>query len=409
MLRSMYSAVSGLQAFQEMMDVVGNNIANVDTVGFKASRVEFEDTLSQVVSGATSPTANSGGVNPQQIGLGVRVGSVDMTTTQGAIQTTGRPTDLAIQGSGYFVVSNGAQQLYTRAGSFGVDSAGNLVDPTGAIVQGWIADPTGKISTNGPAGNLTLPVGSAIAPNPTSTVNLGGNLSADDAVGDAVTSTITVYDGQGTAHSMTVTMTKTASDTWQVSASDNGGAAQAGPALTFDANGNLTSTAVPTFTITAADGTTSTVTLNLGTPGTANALTQFGGDTTAIAESQDGTPSGYMTSFAIGTDGTISGTFSNGTTRNLGQIAIATFNNPAGLMQQGDGHFTTTGASGNPVITAPGQGQAGTLDPGALEQSNVDLSQEFTNLIVAQRGFEANSRVITTGDQLLQALVNLKQ
>jgi flagellar hook protein FlgE len=413
MMRSMFAGVSGLQAHQLMMDVVSDNIANINTPGFKASRTVFEDTLSQLMSGASGPSATLGGVNPEQIGLGVRVGAVKMSDTQGALQTTGVPTDLAISGNGLFAVRSGAETMYTRAGSFTFDASGNLTDPTGAIVQGWLADPnTHLISTNSNVSDVKIPLDAPIAAQATSSVGLGGNLSATTAIGSSAASpTQTIYDNLGNAHTITVDFTKTAANTWTASVTDENGNSLGSPAtLTFDSStGKLTSpTTPPAFTISPAGVTPSTFTLNFGSAGTSGGVTQYGGDTTAVATDQDGSAGASLRSYSIADDGTVTGVFSNGKSEVLAQIAIATFPNATGLMKGGEGHYTATAASGNPLMNIPGSGTAGTVVAGALEMSNVDLSTEFTNLIIAQRGFQANSKTISTSDEMLQSLVNLK-
>jgi flagellar hook protein FlgE len=411
MLDSMFSAVSGLRAHQEMMDVIGDNISNVNTDGFKSSETVFASTLSQLISAGSGATTATRGTNPEQIGLGVRVAATEVNLTQGATESTGRPTDVLIQGNGYFAVNSGGQQMYTRAGSFTVDQKGNLVDPSGAVVQGWPADSTGKIVTGGSIGDLNLPVGTTSPPVATTKVTFGGNLSSDAAVGTVVTAPMTVYDTLGSAQKINISMTKTAANTWSSTVTGPDGTAQAGPTLTFDpTTGALTGTPTNSFTLSGTGGaSSSTFSLDFGTAGGANALTQFGSASTAAALSQDGQTSGTLQTYSIGADGTISGSFSNGDARLLGQLAVVTFTNPAGLLKQGDNHMSAGIASGTPVIGTPGAGSNGTLQSGALEMSNVDLAQEFTNMIIAQRGFEANSKVITTSDQMLQALVNLRQ
>src|SRR6478672_11813442 len=198
MLRSLFSAVSGLRSHQTMMDVVGNNIANVNTAGFKSSQAVFQDTLSQMLSGASAPAGAAGGTNPAQVGLGTRIGAISTNFTQGASQLTGRSTDVAIQGDGFFVVKRGAETLYSRAGSFSFDSVGNLTNPDGGVVQGWMAN-GGVINTNAPTTGLKLPIGQTLPPTQTANVDLGGNLPADAAVNTKIVSSITVYDAQGLA------------------------------------------------------------------------------------------------------------------------------------------------------------------------------------------------------------------
>jgi flagellar hook protein FlgE len=417
MMRSMFAGVSGLRAHQMMMDVVGDNIANVNTAGFKSSRVVFENTLSQMLRGGSQPgTRDSaglsqpgGGINPMQVGLGVRVASIDMSDTQGALQTTGRSSDVAISGAGYLAVRNGGDTLYTRAGSLAFDARGNLTDPTGMIVQGWKATGTPPVvNTNSAIGDITIPLNAPDNPAATSTVYMGGNLSAGavTGAGSDVVTTITAYDQNGTQRSLQVTSRKTGPNTWTATVSD-GGTTLGSNAMTFNAAGQLTSGT--SFNVPWNGNAAGSLRIDLASAANAGGVTQFGGASTAIATEQDGSASAALRSFAIGDDGTISGTFSNGSSKVLGKLALATFPNPAGLQKAGDSHFRSTGASGNVLMQAPGTGSAGTLAAGSLEMSNVDLGQEFTNLIIAQRGFQANSKIITSSDELLSDLVNLKR
>ena len=417
MMRSMFAGVSGLRSHQLMMDVGGDNIANINTPGYKASRVVFQNTLAQVIrGGAAGQLVGQGGVNPQQVGLGVRVAGIDMINTQGPIQNTGRPTDVAIQGEGYFIVRGGAETLYTRAGSFNFDNLGNLADPTGSIVQGWLSDQaTGALTTTGPATDIKLPLGQSIAPQTTTKVTLGGNLSSQAAAGaGSLSSTaIAVIDSLGATHRVSFDYTKTGNNAWSLQPRDDAGnALGAAIALTFDGNtgGLLTPAAPPSVTLPAKDGAEpTTFNLDFGVAGEANALTQFGGASTAAALDQDGSPTGYLRSFAIADDGTVSGVFSNGRSKVLAQLAVAGFTNPAGLVKAGNGHMRAAAGSGDAMVGTPGGQGRGSLAAGALEMSNVELSQEFTNLMIAQRGFQANSRIISSSDEMLQELVNLKR
>ncbi len=415
MMRSLFAGVSGLRSHQTMMDVVGDNIANINSPGFKGSRVVFADTLSQVVRGGSGASAAQGGTNAAQIGLGVRAVAVDMVNTQGPVQATGRPTDVAIQGEGYFVVRSGGEQLFTRAGAFGFDNAGNLADPSGAVVQGWLADPlTGLVSANGPSGDIRIPLGQSIAPQVTGRVQLGGNLSSS-ALSDGtstVSTAVGVVDSLGATTRVRVDFVKSGDNAWTLRAYDDAGTQLGGDvSLTFNgADGSLDDPGPITFTLPGRGGATDTTfTADFGTPGAAQSLTQFGGSSTASALSQDGSPTGYLRSFSIGDDGSVNGVFSNGRQKVLGQLAVAGFTNPAGLSKAGGAHLRASAASGAASVGLPAEQGRGSLTAGALEGSNVDLAQEFTNLMIAQRGFQANSRIISTSDDLLQELVNLKR
>ncbi len=391
MLRSLTTAVSGLRAHQTMLDVTGNNIANVNTIGFKASRAVFDSTLSEMLQEPSAGGNGNGGINPSQVGLGTRVAAISADLTQGATQVTSRTLDMMINGDGYFVVSQGGEQLYTRNGAFGLDGAGNLVTATGAIVQGWSAR-AGVVDTNLPIGNITLPLSATRPASQTHNATVGGNLPADGT--EALVRTIDVYDARGTASTLTVTFTPDVDATtgattgWSVSV--DGGTAQP---LAFGTDGTLTS---PT-TMTNAAG----IVVDL------SAMTGFAKLSTVEVSHQDGMAAGKLSSFSLHSDGTVVGVFSNGEEQVVGMLALASFGNAGGLEDAGDTMMRTSANSGAPQVGAPSTGSRGSLTGGALEGSNVDLSQEFTNMIIAQRGFQANSRVITTSDQVLQELVNL--
>ncbi|HVW34219.1 MAG TPA: flagellar hook protein FlgE [Acidimicrobiia bacterium] len=450
MLRSMFSGVSGLRSHQTMMDVIGNNIANVNTVGYKAGSVVFQDLLSQTIRGAGVPGAGldgAGGTNPAQVGLGVTVAGISNNFTQGASQLTGRATDLSIQGDGFFVVRDNSQQLYTRAGSLNFDALGRLTTADGSILQGWTADANGVINANAAVGDLSMPLGQSTAPQVTTTIRLGGNLPADAAVGTSIVTSLTVYDKQGTPIDAKFTFTKSAADTWDVTATMPDTEALIPPNTTmpdvtigsatikWDPTANppafstLDNTQVPpayvpgltldltpgspTSTVAGATPTTGswagTITVDFGATADPTALRQFAGQSSVAALSQDGSALGTLQSFTIGQDGVVTGVFSNGRTRAIGQIALAGFSNASGLEKTGNSLYRASVNSGLPQIGQAGSGGRGTLSGSTLEMSNVDLAQEFTNLIIAQRGFQANSRVITASDELLQDLVNLKR
>jgi flagellar hook protein FlgE len=409
----MFAGVSGIRAHQTMMDVIGNNVANVNTVGFKSSRVLFSDALSQLVRGASGGTGEAtGGVNPQQVGLGTKVAGIEMLYTQGGSQLTGIATDVSIQGDGFFAVRTGTETLFTRAGSFSFDRDGALVDGSGAIVQGWLVTPTGTIDRNAPVGDIRVRIGQAIDPVATSSVTMRGNLSASTAVGDpAVTTAMDVVDGQGNSHRLTFSFTKTAANTWTMTALSPTSTTIGTATLTFDpATGLLTAPATPpSFTYTPAGASPVTFTVDLGTAAADSRLTQFGSGSDPQAVSQNGSTAGVLRSFAIGSDGTLSGVYSNGRSKPIAQLSVANFANPKGLIAAGDNHFRRSNATGEALMGTPGVGGRGELNAGTLEMSNVELAQEFTNLILAQRGFQASSRVITASDEMIQDLVNLRR
>lgn len=407
MLRSLFSGISGLRAHQQMMDVTSNNIANVNTVGFKSSQVVFQDTLSQMMRAAGAPQQGQGGTNPAQVGLGVRLGAINTSFIQGSAQTTGRATDVMISGDGFFVVNSVNEQLYTRAGAFNFDAEGKLVTPTGAAVQGWPAV-NGDVNTNAPIGDIRLPMGTLIAPNATRNMVIAGNLPADAPVNTTIPRSIKTYDVQGNVVTLTTTFTLTAGG-WEAVVSDGTTPSAATP-LTFLPNGQISQ---PTYT--DANGDTKIGLLydpdgdGIGVEVDLAGLTEYTGNTTVSPLSQNGSPAATLQSFSINPDGQLVGVFSNGNKQTVAQLALANFNNPPGLEKVGDSLYRFTVNSGLAQVGVAGTVGLGTLQSGAVEMSNVDLAQEFTNLIVAQRGFQANSKVISTSDDVLQELVNLKR
>ncbi len=423
MIRSMYSAVSGLRNHQTMMDVVGNNVANVNTTGFKSSTTVFQDVLSQVLRGAGLGNEGVGGTNPSQVGLGSRLSGVTTNFGQGDMQRTGRSTDFAIQGDGFFITEFVGQQLFTRAGSFSVDSTGRLTTQEGALVQGWQADATGVVNTNAAVTNLIIPIGDLIAPVQTGEVNVGGNLPSDAANGTTIANSVQIFDAQGNATNLRLEYTKTAANTWDAvfrytdtagvlqPTPPAAGSALTGGTLTFGANGELTSgfaMTIPGGTIPGF-GAGDPITVSLGAAGAPNRLTQFGSVRSASILTQDGSAAGSLQGFTVSQEGLMVGAFSNGRTRSIGQLAVATFANPEGLEKAGQSSYRTTVNSGLAQIGTGAEGGRGLISSGTLEMSNVDLANEFTSLIIAQRGFQANSRVVTTSDEMLQEVVNLKR
>jgi flagellar hook protein FlgE len=417
MMKALFAAISGLQNHVTYMDVVGNNIANVNTQGYKASRVTFQDMLTQTLSGASAPTENRGGTNPQQVGLGMKIGGIDVMHTQGSLQATGRNTDFAIQGSGMFVVRDGARTFYTRDGAFDVAVTGELVNPTnGFKVQGWQADTNGVTDIDQPLGSIVIPLGQSIAAQESTQVTLQGNLDSTSVQADEFSTTIDVFDSLGAPHPVTLTYTRTANvNEWDVTATS---ADPAIATLTVDtgAGGTTVEFDVTGRRDTPPLGTNMTIDVVMDPAAGANdftmdinhdAITQFAGPGNVAPTFNNGFSAGSLVTFSVGPGGDITGIFSNGTTRPLGQIAMALFTNPAGLQRSGSNLFESTSNSGVPSIGTPGTGGRGSIGAGVLEGSNTDLAREFTNVVIAQRGFQASSRIISTSDQMLEGLVNL--
>jgi flagellar hook protein FlgE len=417
MIQAMYSAVSGVQAHQTRLDAIGNNIANVNTVGYKASRVTFMDQLSQTLRGATQPQAGRGGVNALQVGLGVQVGAITTSQTQGALQQTGRPADLALQGNGFFQVGDGQNSYYTRDGSFTLDADGSLVSSSnGMTLRGWPADSNGVIDTSvpiTPESNLRIPIGTMTAVKQTEKAVFAGNFDSNTAIGGSYSRTGEVFDSLGNSHTVTfrferVAPVGTAAATWQFTTSVDGGAFSApggpdGGELNFDTSGNMIG-ATGTVTVTPSSAAAPfTITPDF------DDITQLSGTTTSNFVSQDGFRFGTLQSFTVGGDGTITGVFSNGMNRDLGRLAVAQFSNPSGLDKVGGNLFRTSNNSGTAQVSPPGVSGAARVSAGFLEQSNVNLADEFTGMIVTQRGFQANTKIVTASDEILQDLLQMKR
>ena len=413
MMRSMVAAISGLKNHQTMMDVVGNNIANVNTTGFKQSRVSFQDILSQTVRGASGPQGGRGGVNPEQVGLGVVLGGIDTIQSQGTLQSTGKSTDMAIQGDGYFVINDGKQDYFTRDGSFDLGTDGTLVNPSsGMHVMGWQANPTtGLVDTTVPPTVLTVPIGGGMTGKISTSLTVTGNLDSNNvggaAVGVPVILSTTVYDAQGNALPVTLTATRSVavppSQTWTVVATGSG--ASGTTTVQFSPAGKVISPAggLGTITLTVATGATTPQSVQLDL----SQITQLAGSS-SMSSNTDGASAGSLTSFTVGKAGDITGIYSNGYKQPLGQMALGSFANPGGLVKAGGNLFAASPNSGTASIGTPSTSGRGDIATGFLEGSNVDLAQQFTNMIMAERGFQANSKVITTSDEILQDLVNLK-
>lgn len=396
MLRSMFSAVSGLRNHQVRMDVIGHNIANVNTPGYKGSRVIFNEALNQIIQGASRPTAGRGGTNPMQIGLGMNLGSIDTFHTQGGLQGTGRMTDLAIDGTGYFILQGaGKNFLYTRAGAFGWDFGGFLVNGTGQIVQGYRYDPQAGVWGDKLESIQLLPGDKQAPPQQTSRITFAGNLAAD---GDFYSRSMMVYDVLGSAQNVTFTFERGVGEgEWTWTATWDGGS-DAGN-IVFHSDGSFDAGDLLLNLTNDWD-----VELNL------QGITQYAGNGESYLElEQNGFAQGALIEVAFDTNGVVSGVYSNGVSRPLTRVALASFVNPEGLTNTGNTLFGQSNNSGSAQVGIAGEGAFGTISPSSLEMSNVDLAQEFTDMIITQRGFQANSRIITTSDEMLQELVNLKR
>ncbi|EMS85023.1 flagellar hook-basal body protein [Leptospira noguchii str. Hook] len=446
------------------MDVIGNNISNVNTHGFKTERVTFQDMISQELRGASEPKENIGGVNPQQVGLGSLIAAIDKIMTQGSLQTTGKNTDVAMSGEGFFIVKDGDKQFYTRAGAFNLDKNGYYVNPANGLkVQGWNSrlDDKGNKYINSAASieDIIIPVYSKEPARATSQIDFKSNLNSSapavppDATQEEITAmindpdpkmrrghvtTINTFDDQGIQREFKMEFYKVRDNTWKarlnmtdstqlsVDVSGTGGQNTQLPGnveleFGFTPDGKLVyvSDGVDSMNSGKLNAKVSfripgnpaiqSFDLNLGEAGMVNGITQFSSDFTTKAVKQDGYTMGYLESFSIDNSGTITGVFSNGVRQPLARIATAVFNNPAGLDKAGDTMFAYSMNSGEPNIGEAGVQGRGKINAGLLEMSNVDLSDQFTDMIVTQRGFQANSRTITTSDQMIQEVLGLKR
>jgi flagellar hook protein FlgE len=560
---ALFTGVTGLDVNQTWLNVIGNNIANSNTTAFKSSRVLFDPQFYTTDAQATAPSTNFGGTNPSQEGLGATVNTVEKNFTAGQINPTGVPTDMALNGAGFFIVKGQGQNLYTRDGAFTLNNANQLVTSTGNFVQGYGVDANGQLQT-GTLKNIQIPLGATQTAKATGNVSIQGNLDASGSVatggsillsqdmttvgggappaattlltniadssssatplytvgqtitvagtkggrsippstftvsgtstmqdlmtfvqqsmgidpsvggtpppgvaletgatandahmvitgntgtdnalelagtaissssgtaplafadgtdaagfasnpnGESTFTSFTAYDSLGTPITVNVTAvlqsTSNAGDTWRFYADspDNkvGGPFVGSGTLTFDSNGAIKASTGTQITISrTGTGALDPLNVNLNFAG----MTQLSGKSTQVASTQDGFPAGTLDTFAVGADGIISGSYSNGQTHVLGQVAVATFNNPQGLNDQGGNLYAAGPSSGDAQIGPAGSLGAGTIQGSALEGSNVDLSSEFTNMIVASTGFSAASRVITTSNQLIQELLN---
>jgi flagellar hook protein FlgE len=427
MMRSMFSGVTGLKNHQTRMDVIGNNIANVNTVGFKKSRVTFQDTLSQTMRGASSPQDNRGGTNPMQIGLGMTIAAIDTIHTPSSLESTGSMTDLAIEGDGYFIVGDGQDWFYTRAGNFGFDEMGNFVNSAGLKVMGWQDKENYEIPTDTSPQNIAdiqITKGLMMPAKTTDEVRFDKNLDAATEKDGAYTLPFKVYDSLGNEHVIKAEFKKGETDidnkitTWTCSfiLEDGVEIEENGPIeLTFNEDGKLEEACK-----TKMENGVKTSPYNIEfKPNNGagdfeflldfDAITQYKKETTIDMTYQSGYAAGSLLGVTTDTRGVITGTFDNGQNKELAQVALANFNNPGALIKGGQNLYRASNNSGEPQIGKAGTAGRGPIAPGSLEMSNVDLSEEFTSMIITQRGFQANSRIITASDEMLQELVNLKR
>lgn len=440
MMRSMFSGVSGLKVHQTKMDVIGNNISNVNTIGYKAQRVTFNEVFSQTLQGASAASDDTGrgGRNAMQVGLGVNVSSIDMLMTQGATERTDNPFDLMINGSGFIVVGDASGQYFTRNGALRVDENGNLCLSNGMKVQGWNATKNDEDKyeiVKGEVQSISLGAVSTSNPEMTTKATLQGNINAVLEDGKAEETSVSFYDSLGNYYKAVVNLTKTVNADTSVTYTPTIGKITDAAGnelkmktdgdikftdaskLIFDNNGKLTADSAKDlklefgnqkdYMLVDKDGKETPFIGKLTGELSIDCkdLTQYTSKSTLKSEAIDGNSAGTMSGYSIGPDGIITASYTNGATRMVGQVIVAEFDNPTGLEKTGDNLFAATVNSGE----FDGIGTTGNFNTGCLEMSNVDLSNEFTQMITTQRGFQANSRIITVSDEMLQELTNLKR
>lgn len=416
-LSSIFTGVSGLNANGQELSVIGDNIANVNTVGFKGSRMAFGDILSQTLTGLSGTS---------QVGRGVAVDGVTPEFTQGSFQNTSSALDIAIDGEGFFMVNDNGATNYTRAGNFQLDQNGNVVTPSGAILQGYLADATGTIT--GQIGNIKL-LSTANLPQATATAKLSVNLDSGATPPTAAwgswtsgtttpppstvynnTTSVTSYDSQGNAHQVSVYFANTGPNAWTAhyvyeDANNNYQEVNGGQALAFDTSGVLTSAASMGSQSFAWGGGVADGSVNFDLTGT----TQVAGSFAISSISQDGYATGALKNVLIDDKGVITGVFTNGQTKPIAQLCLARFAAQDSLTKIGNNMYGQSSSSGQPIVGAAQTSGLGRTLSDTLELSNVDIAEEFTNLISAQRGFQANTKIITTTDDLLNQLISIKQ
>lgn len=399
--------LSGLNVASKALDAISNNVANSTTVGFKQSQALFADIYATTLGGGGS----------SQIGIGSRVNGVAQQFSQGNITVTSNPLDVAINGEGFFRMSDNGSILYTRNGQFSVDKSGYIVNSSGFRLTGYGTDANGDIVVTTP---LDLQIGTAATgapPQSTTLANMSVTLDSrltapvttpfdpNDTSSFSYSTSLTAYDSLGNPHVLSMYFVKsTTANEWELHTALDGSLAGASSTLTFDGAGALTSASVIPQSFAVTTGANTPLTFNLDL---ANS-TQYGDEFSVNTVSQDGYTAGRLAGLSVSPEGIIQGRYTNGQSRTLGQIVMATFQNPDGMTQLGGNAWAETSFSGPPAVGAPGTGSRGGLQPGAVEDSNVDLTAELVNMITQQRAYQANAQSIKTQDQILQTLVNLR-
>jgi flagellar hook protein FlgE len=399
--------LTGLEASSTALNTIANNLSNMNTTAFKSQNVTFSDLFYQQIG-------STGSGNPLQVGAGTQIGSTETDFSQGSINETSNPTDVALNGNGFFVVQNGGQTEYTRDGNFTLGSDGSLTTQAGQQVMGYpVAN--GAVNTNAPLTAIQIPVGQVEQPAATSTMSMTANLDAGAATGTVVPAQITVYDTLGVPHVATINFTNNGGGQWGYSIALPPGDATGGSNLTgtlqFNASGNLTAPVANVngiqFTGLSDGAKDLNITWGLYNSSNQPTITQVSSPSSVSGSLQNGYTSGEYNGFTIDSSGIVSATFKNGQTSVIGQVAMANITNVQGLTVSAGNNYQTTLASGAASVGVAGSAGLGTMQDEALEQSNVDISTQFSDLIVAQQAFEASSKAITTFDTVSQETINM--
>ena len=407
MIKSMDSAVSAIKAQQTKLDVTANNIANVNTVGFKKSRTVFSTLLNSTIRTASGATANRGGINPSTIGMGVQVSGIDTIHSQGILSSTGRGLDLAMQGEGFFTVTDGANYYYTRNGAVNLSPLdGSLALSNGMRLVGYPIDENGKVDKAIGLVPINIPTGTDVIVQATTGVEFTGNISSSAAIGEEITIPFSSYDSLGTKHdfSMKITVTANGAD-WEVTHADGLALGGATGTLAFDTNGKVDLAAITGGPITFAPVGAEPMSIDLDF----SKVTSVDKASDFSMKSQNGMPAGTVQGVSITNGGNVTITYSNGMTKDIAALGVALFDNPAGLLANEDSLFTVTQNSGEAVMVAGGESTKANVLSGYLEGSNVDVSEELTEMIKTQRAYQMATKVVTTSDEILQELTNIKR
>lgn len=406
MIKSMDSAVSAIKAQQTRLDVTANNIANVNTVGFKKSRTVFSTLLSTNVRTASGATDNKGGINPSSIGMGVQVSSIDAIHTQGIISSTGRGLDLAIQGDGFFTVTDGSKTYYTRNGAVNLSPTdGSLCLSNGYKLMGYPIDSEGNVDKNAGLQPITVPTGTDVVVQPTSNVSFAGNINSASAVGDMVSIPFSVYDSLGAKHDLNIEVTITGTGTADWKVVNSSGLLLGGDTgtLTFGTTGKVENVTGGPLTFTPIGADPLSIELDFSNTSMVNKSSDFS------MKSQNGMPAGSVESVSITNGGNVTITYSNGMSKDIAALGIGLFDNPGGLIVGSDSLFEESANSGTVVMVAGAESTKANVLSGYLEGSNVDVSDELTEMIKTQRAYQMATKVITTSDEILQELTNIKR